>query len=115
MGWGEERLASIEVLQAAKSFLGPIEPDHPPMRDRQPPELGYIHLFAAEAFWRIPGFLLCSGSGMALGGWLAGVLYDHFGTYAVAFSAGVAANAINLAIVGTLVIRQKSRPAPTGR
>ncbi|MFL6798212.1 MAG: MFS transporter [Xanthobacteraceae bacterium] len=70
---------------------------------------------AAEAYWRIPGFLLCSGSGMALGGWLAGVLYDHFGTYAVAFGAGVAANAINLAIVGTLVIRQKSRPAPIGR
>jgi hypothetical protein len=37
------------------------------------------------------------------GGWLAGVLYDHFGTYAPAFAAGVAANAINLAIVGMLV------------
>jgi MFS family permease len=66
---------------------------------------------AREAYWRIPTLLLCSGSGMALGGWLAGVLYDHFGTYAPAFAAGVAANAINLAIVGMLVFRQRSRSA----
>ncbi len=63
---------------------------------------------AAEAYWRIPVFLLCSGTGMAIGGWLAGALYDHFGFYAPAFAAGVAANAVNLAIIGTLVLRQKS-------
>ena len=62
---------------------------------------------ASEAYWRIPTFLLCSGTGMALGGSLAGVLYDSFGTYAVAFAAGVGANAVNLVIVGTLVLRQK--------
>jgi MFS family permease len=62
---------------------------------------------ASEAYWRIPTFLLCSGSGMALGGWLAGVLYDHFGTYAPAFGAGVAANAVNLVMVATLVWRQR--------
>jgi MFS family permease len=66
---------------------------------------------ASEAYWRIPTFLLCSGCGMALGGWMAGVLYDHFGTYAPAFAAGIAANAINLAMVGTLVFRQRSRSA----
>jgi hypothetical protein len=37
------------------------------------------------------------------------VLYDHFGTYATAFAAGIAANAVNLLIVGTLVFRQKWR------
>src|SRR5262245_3616316 len=62
---------------------------------------------AAQAYWRIPTFLLCSGSGMALGGWLAGALYDRFGTYVVAFGAGVAANAVNLVIIGALVLRQK--------
>jgi MFS family permease len=66
---------------------------------------------ASEAYWRIPAFLLCSGSGMAVGGWLAGVLYDHFGTYAPAFGAGVVANAVNLAIVGTLVFRQHRKSA----
>jgi predicted MFS family arabinose efflux permease len=63
---------------------------------------------ASEAAWRIPTFLLCSGAGMATGGWLAGALYDHFASYAPAFAAGVAANAVNIAIVGTLVLRQKT-------
>jgi MFS family permease len=62
---------------------------------------------ASEAYWRIPLFLLCSGSGMALGGWIAGALYDRFGTYMLAFAAGVGANAVNLAIVGALVLRQR--------
>jgi MFS family permease len=62
---------------------------------------------ASQAYWRIPLFLLCSGTGMAVGGWLAGILYDHFGTYMPAFAAGVGANAVNLAIVGALVLRQK--------
>jgi predicted MFS family arabinose efflux permease len=62
---------------------------------------------AAEAAWRIPTFLLCSGTGMATGGWLAGALYDHFGFYAPAFAAGVGANAVNIAIVATLVLRQR--------
>jgi MFS family permease len=64
---------------------------------------------ASEAYWRIPTFLLCSGTGMAIGGWLAGVLYDHFGTYAIAFAVGIAANAVNLLIVTALVFRQKHR------
>jgi len=64
---------------------------------------------ASEAYWRIPTFLLCSGGGMAIGGWMAGVLYDHFGTYGPAFAAGVGANAVNLVIVGLLVFRQRQR------
>jgi hypothetical protein len=62
---------------------------------------------AAQAYWRIPAFLLCSGTGMATGGWLAGLLYDHLGTYVWAFAAGVAANAVNLVIIGTLVFQQR--------
>ena len=40
---------------------------------------------ASEANWRVPVLLLMSGSGMAAGGWLAGVMYDHYGYYAPAF------------------------------
>ena len=68
---------------------------------------------ASQAYWRIPLFLLCSGSGMAIGSWLAGMLYDYFGTYAPAFAAGIGANAVNLAIVGTLVLRQRYARART--
>ena len=62
---------------------------------------------ASEASWRIPTLLLFSGIGMAGGGWLAGLLYDHFGYYAPAFAAGVGANILNLLIVGLLVARQR--------
>jgi len=66
---------------------------------------------AAEASWRIPTLLLFSGSGMAAGGWLAGVLYDHFGYYAPAFAFGIGTNILNLAVIGTLVARQYRRRA----
>jgi MFS family permease len=60
----------------------------------------------ADAAWRIPILLLCSGCGMATGGWLAGILYDHFGYYGPAFATGIAINLLNLAIILTLVSRQ---------
>jgi MFS family permease len=65
----------------------------------------------AEASWRIPTLLLFSGLGMASGGWLAGLLYDHFGYYAPAFAAGVGSNILNLMVVGLLVARQRHRAA----
>ena len=61
---------------------------------------------AREASWRVPSLLLCSGSGMAAGGWLAGAIYDYAGFYAAAFAAGIIANLANLAIIGALVVRQ---------
>jgi MFS family permease len=65
---------------------------------------------AAEAAWRVPTLLLFSGSGMAAGGWLAGLLYDRFGFYGAAFVAGLIFNLANLLIVGTLVLRQQRTP-----
>ena len=64
---------------------------------------------AREASWRIPTLLLFSGLGMASGGWLAGLLYDHFGYYAPAFAFGVGTNILNILLVGWLVMRQRSR------
>jgi MFS family permease len=61
---------------------------------------------AAQASWRIPTLLMFTAIGMASGGWLAGVLYDYFGYYAPAFTAGIGANLINLVLVGTLVFQQ---------
>jgi MFS family permease len=68
---------------------------------------------AAEAAWRVPVLLLCSGSGMAAGGWLAGVIYDYFGFYAPALATGIGFNLLNLALVGTLVARQRTQPYRT--
>jgi MFS family permease len=61
---------------------------------------------AAQAYWRIPTLLLFSGTGMALGGWLAGLLYDHYGYEAPAFAVGIGANLLNVGVVGLLVLRQ---------
>ncbi len=71
---------------------------------------------AVEAAWRVPTLLLFSGSGMAAGGWLAGLLYDRFGFYGAAFLVGLAFNLANLLIVGGLVLRrqQSLRLVPTG-
>jgi MFS family permease len=67
---------------------------------------------ASEASWRVPVMMLCSGSGMAAGGWLAGALYDHFGFYGAAFAAGLLANILNLGIVGFLAARSWRVPGP---
>ena len=44
---------------------------------------------------------------MAVGGWLAGYLYDVNGYYAPAFATGVAFNRINLLLLAVLVVRQR--------
>ena len=66
---------------------------------------------AAEAAWRIPFWFFCNICGMALGGWLAGFIYDQFGTYGPAFIVGVAFNLGNIAIIWSLAVRRKSRPS----
>jgi MFS family permease len=62
----------------------------------------------SETHWRVPALLFMSGSGMAVGGWLAGFLYDQFGHYGPAFTAGVLFNLANLVILATLVLRRRA-------
>jgi MFS family permease len=47
--------------------------------------------------------------GMALGGWMGGVLFDMTGSYRAAFINGIAWNALNAAIVWWLLTRQNRR------
>lgn len=65
---------------------------------------------AGEASWRVPTLLMCSGSGMATGAWMGGVLYDWAGYYAPAFVSAIAANLLNLAIIAILLVRRHDRP-----
>ena len=62
---------------------------------------------ASEMSWRVPVTLLFGGSGMAMGGWLAGYIYDKAGFYAPAFATGIAFNVANFAIVAFLVWRMR--------
>jgi MFS family permease len=63
-----------------------------------------------EAYWRIPTMLLVSGSGMAVGSWSGGVLYDHFGHYGPAFAAGTAVSLLNFLIISVLAFRRSMTP-----
>jgi MFS family permease len=63
-----------------------------------------------EMSWRVPVSLLFGGSGMAVGGWLAGYIYDQAGFYAPAFATGLAFNALNFAVIAFLVW-QSRKPA----
>jgi len=65
---------------------------------------------AGEASWRVPTLLMFSGSGMAVGAWMGGFLYDWFGYYAPAFVGAIVANILNLAIVAVLLLRQHAGP-----
>ncbi|MBM3646627.1 MAG: MFS transporter [Alphaproteobacteria bacterium] len=60
---------------------------------------------SAEASWRMPLTLFTAMSGMAVGSWFAGLLYDHFAYYAPAFAVGIAFNLLNLGLIGFLVMR----------
>ena len=68
-----------------------------------------IRLFfpANEVGWRIAGQYLFSAGGMALGGWVGGVVFDLAGSYAPAFAAGLAFNAVNFFLVGILFVRRR--------
>ena len=49
--------------------------------------------------------------GMALGGWMGGVLFDMTGSYRAAFINGIAWNVLNAAIAWWLLARQNRRAA----
>lgn len=67
---------------------------------------------AREASWRVPALLLMSGSGMATGSWLAGVIYDHYAYYVPAFMVGVGFNLVNIALLAILVLRWRMTRLP---
>nr|WP_245185527.1 MFS transporter [Falsiroseomonas frigidaquae] len=62
---------------------------------------------ARQAGTRVGIVLMATLLGMALGGWLSGVVFDWTGTYAMAFLNGMAWNAMNVAIVAWLLWRSR--------
>jgi len=70
----------------------------------------------AMGSWRIGYIMLFTLSGMALGGWLAGVIFDATLRYAPAFLAGLGFNLLNLLTVLILYVgwRRVRRRVPAG-
>jgi MFS family permease len=65
-----------------------------------------------DAGWRIATVLFATMIGMALGGWLAGLIFDATGSYTLAFVNAVAFNIANLAIAGFLRLKAAASPLP---
>jgi MFS family permease len=64
-----------------------------------------------EAGVRIGIVLMATLFGMALGGWMSGVIFDHTGSYRAAFLNGLIWNLVNGAVVLWLVLRPTRRLA----
>ncbi len=62
---------------------------------------------ARQAGTRVGIVLMATLLGMALGGWLSGVVFDWTGTYAMAFVNGLVWNGLNVAIVTWLLMRSR--------
>lgn len=62
---------------------------------------------AREAGFRISLAISVTLAGMALGGWMAGAIYDATGSYASALINGIAWNIVNMAIAAWLLQRQR--------
>ena len=64
---------------------------------------------AREAGARVGFVIMSTIIGMALGGWLSGVIYDVTGSYQMAFLNGIAFNALNVAVMVYILMRSRPR------
>lgn len=97
-------LTSLYVISGIFGlFQGGIVPMYAVIcRDYLPPK---------EAGQRIGLVIAATIAGMALGGWMSGVLYDLTGSYRMAFLHGILWNAVNLAVCFWLIIRRMKAQA----
>jgi MFS family permease len=62
-----------------------------------------------DAGIRVGVALMFALLGMAAGGWMSGAIFDYTGSYRAAFANGVLWNLLNIAIIGWLLLRSRSR------
>jgi MFS family permease len=70
------------------------------------------YLPAREAGARVGLVMMATIVGMALGGWMSGLIYDLTGSYQMAFLNGIGWNLLNMAIVVGILLRSRARPQP---
>ncbi|MDO9411613.1 MAG: MFS transporter [Pseudolabrys sp.] len=96
-------LMSLYVISALFGlFQGGIVPSYAVIiREYFPPQ---------QASTRIGLVIMMTILGMALGGWLSGVIFDLTGSYQIAFLNGLFWNLLNVAITIWLLMRSRQRP-----
>ena len=67
------------------------------------------HFDPHEAGARVGSVIMATLLGMALGGWLSGLVFDLTGSYKAAFINGIGWNLLNLSIAGWLYLRLRRR------
>lgn len=97
---GFRSLPSLYVLAALFGlFQGGIVPSYALIvREYFPPR---------EAGARVGMVLMATLIGMALGGWMSGVIFDATGSYRAAFANGLAWNLLNMLLVGFLLLARR--------
>jgi MFS family permease len=63
-----------------------------------------------QASTRVGLVIMATILGMALGGWLSGVIFDLTGSYQAAFLNGIGWNLLNVSIMTWLLLRSRQRP-----
>jgi MFS family permease len=98
-------LVSLYVISALFGFFqGGIVPMYAVIvRDYFPPR---------EIGTRLGLVLMATLFGMALGGWMSGLIFDLTGSYRAAFANGLLWNLLNVSIVVSLMLRSSRRLAP---
>ena len=71
------------------------------------------YLPAKEAGERVGLVIMMTVMGMALGGWMSGLVYDLTGSYQAAFINGIAWNMLNMGIMALLLWRTRERGTAT--
>jgi MFS family permease len=96
-------LTSLYVISALFGlFQGGIVPSYAVIiREYFPPQ---------QASTRIGLVIMMTILGMALGGWLSGVIFDLTGSYQIAFLNGLLWNLVNVSIMTWLLLRSRQRP-----
>ena len=99
-----DSLFSLYVISALFGlFQGGIVPSYAIIvREYFPPK---------EAGTRVGLVLMATLVGMALGGWMAGAIFDGTGSYQAAFLNGIAWNLLNVSIMSWLLMRSRTRTA----
>jgi MFS family permease len=67
---------------------------------------------AREIGARLGVVIMATLVGMALGGWMSGVIFDATGSYRAAFLHGIAWNLLNVTIAGWLLMKNRHRTMP---
>jgi len=95
-----DSLVSLYVISALFGlFQGGIVPSYAVIvREHFPP---------GQAATRVGIVLMATLVGMALGGWLSGLVFDLTGSYGAAFVNGIAWNAMNILILVPLLLRSR--------